>query len=272
METPPIPPIPPLPAITREGLRFPQSFTFKLYVRSQSRTGGTLFIRGLTRLGTFTFKHVLLSTKVRKEETFNIPDIPLFLTAQIDTENSYAGYNYASVTLQLNDDKMFELCSGYIYSGRGISYPPAVREPITELPGFETAITGTNPAAGAECIDAVPAADQWLLRAYTVTLVTDANVANRQVHLRIWKGGGESANFVSPATQAASLTYTYVFAPMGTAPTTAIDNYVYIPIPDNIILNNTEQIRTVTTNKQATDNYGAPVITVGSFLTPYDGS
>lgn len=124
-------------------------------------------------------------------------------------------------------------------------------------------MAGADPAAGAEVSDAVPAGKFWKLIAVFLTLVTDANVANRRVHVTIDDGTTVFYRRGSNATQAASLTQSYAWA--GEAQEAAVrDTFVADPLP-TIQLPAGARIKTVTVNKQAGDNYGAPQYYVEEF-------
>lgn len=127
-------------------------------------------------------------------------------------------------------------------------------------------VTGTDPAANTECSDAVTAGKVWKLMAYSVTLATDANVANRNVALVI--DDGTTANVVAafpsyPTNITASLTKRLAWTAASTLGYSVIgqDQLANSLAPD-LVLGPGMNIRTVTTNRQAGDNYGAPLLYV----------
>jgi hypothetical protein len=124
-------------------------------------------------------------------------------------------------------------------------------------------VAGGDPAAGAEVSDAVPAGKVWRLISVLLTLVTDANAANRRPHITIDDGTTVFYRRGSNATQAASLTQNYVFA--SEAQEAAVrDLWVADPMPQLELLGGS-RIKTVTVNKQAGDNYAAPQYYVEEF-------
>lgn len=127
-------------------------------------------------------------------------------------------------------------------------------------------VTGSDPAAGAECQDAVPAGKEWRLIGIKHQLVTDGNAATRRVHITLDDGTTVFKRHASNATQAASLTQHYSFGgpQVGTA---VLDLYVTDPFPE-IALPAGYRINTVTVNKQAGDNYAAPLYYVEEFDAP----
>lgn len=149
------------------------------------------------------------------------------------------------------------LVQGYITSQMRRSWPPAALTMAVEGAGALRSVTGTDPAAGAEISETVPTSTRWRVRALSCQLVTDATAANREVSLVI--DDGATTIFTSPAgfTHTASLTRRYSAAPIGaqTAPTQGTDRQIVIP---DLELPAGARIRTVTTNLQAGDNYGAP--------------
>lgn len=125
---------------------------------------------------------------------------------------------------------------------------------LTVIPAFKVAAV---PAAGANCV--LTSNEDLLIRAVFVALVTDANVANRQVHFTFENASGVVyARFTAGGTQAASLTRQYSGQPtLYASPAVADTNFVVAMPPDGIVLPNGGKIKTVTTLIQATDAFGA---------------
>lgn len=122
---------------------------------------------------------------------------------------------------------------------------------------FITTTASSDPAAnGSEISATVPAGQIWFLQGARVSLVTDANAANRTVAMTIDDGTTVIQRFTSPSTQAASLTYGYTFT-AGAANATVLNLEVVVGIGTNLLLPPGYRIKTVTNNVQATDNYGA---------------
>jgi hypothetical protein len=107
--------------------------------------------------------------------------------------------------------------------------------------------------------DAVPAGKVWRLIAVLLTLVTDANVANRRVHLTLDDGATVFFRRGSNATQAASLTQNYEFAARCAGSRGARPVRRRSASDDRSAAG--ARIKTVTVNKQAGDNYAAPSTT-----------
>lgn len=126
-------------------------------------------------------------------------------------------------------------------------------------------VATTDPAANVEISQTVPAGQFWQILGARVALVTDANVANRTVALTIDDGTTVVNSYVSPSTQAASLTYNYNFVAGGVNVTT-LGTDVGVQVGPNLILPAGYRIKTVTTNRQVTDNFGVMTIFVIAWI------
>jgi hypothetical protein len=129
-------------------------------------------------------------------------------------------------------------------------------------------VTGADPAAGSEITDAVAAGKYWKILSVEFSLVTAVAVANRTVQVVIDDGTLEL--FRSPALtiQTASLTWIYSVTSI---PSQAQANaVVLISIPLGLLLGTGYRFRTVTTNIQGADNYGAPQYQVWEYDTSQD--
>ena len=125
-------------------------------------------------------------------------------------------------------------------------------------------ITGTNPNAGVETNETVPAGVQWLLRSWRATLVTSSTAGARNVHLIVDDGITILWNSVANLTQAASLTRNYnafhIDALVG-----ASDSEIYINMQPDVLLGAGFRIRTLTTLFKVDDNWAAPQMLVEEF-------
>jgi len=135
---------------------------------------------------------------------------------------------------------------------------------ITKSP-VRKAITGADPAAGADINEAVPAGKWWKLLSVKFTLATSAVAANRRPALVLEDGAAvEFWRWRTGVDQAASLTRTYQFL---TSLSTEVDrsttfNELYEPLDEDLVLPPGGRVKTVTQAKDAGDNYGAPVLYV----------
>lgn len=117
-----------------------------------------------------------------------------------------------------------------------------------------------DPAAGSEVVITVPGRGSWELLAFTLDLVTDITVANRQVGLGFGDQTREYAHLPSPGDQAASLTVAYTWVRgLGAVLGSIASGKVALPLPE-LILPPGYQVATETVALQAGDNYGRPTL------------
>lgn len=128
--------------------------------------------------------------------------------------------------------------------------------------GVLRSVAGTDPAANVEISETVAAGKFWRLESITFALVTDASAANRLVEIVIDDGTNVLARIPAPAVQAASLTRTYTFARGGYDRDSSTNSLTQLAGLPDMVLGPAYRVRTVTTNRQATDNYGAPQLLV----------
>lgn len=120
-------------------------------------------------------------------------------------------------------------------------------------------VTGTDPAAGAEWTETVPAGVVWDLISVLATLVTDATVADRSPRLRIGDGASVFLDVPPVAVQAASITGRYLWGRGLTGTNIGAGQAAGIP---DLRLPAGSTIASLTGNLQAADNWGAPVLYV----------
>lgn len=157
------------------------------------------------------------------------------------------------------------LLQGYVTSAARLAWPGSPIESSTAGVGRLRSITGTDPAANTEISETVPAGVRWRLVAAKLILVTDANVANRNVELIVDDGAGSFLQLSGVSTQPASLTVRYNLSSAGAAGALG-GNDVLIPIPPNLWLGPGFRFRTQTNLLQVTDNYAAPQYVVEEFI------
>jgi len=122
-------------------------------------------------------------------------------------------------------------------------------------------IVGTNPAAGAEIVETVPAGVQWRLIAMQAGLVTDVTVINRLVVLVLDDGVNIFVYAGSSSIQAASqlLRYTFgAFSRQGDV----LGGAILCGYPEGIVLGPGFRFSTLTINLQAGDNWGPSIYMV----------
>jgi len=134
-----------------------------------------------------------------------------------------------------------------------------------EAPGAIRAIVGTDPAAGAELSETVPAGARWRLLALNATLVTDANVANRRPVFYVDDGTNVLLNVGTVTDITASSTIPVNVHPGIGNPISSAGVHD-VPLPPGLMLLAGYRIRTVTTLLQAGDNWSAPRLLVEEWL------
>lgn len=137
---------------------------------------------------------------------------------------------------------------------------------IQHLHGRIRSITGTDPAAGAEISETVPARRRWKLTGILFTLATDAAAANRRVILVIDNGTNTIYALPSDTLQTASQARLYLFTPQPVAQFQIVNDF-FLPLPI-LSLAPGYQIFTNTTALQAGDNYSAPQLLVEEWIDP----
>jgi hypothetical protein len=101
---------------------------------------------------------------------------------------------------------------------------PMMGDPKTVEPG--------NPAAGANFGVTVPAGENWQILSVAAKLVADANIANRNVILRLTTAGGRPMGYTTWGfAQTAGLTIRYLFQLQGQTLTVPTDARVFYPLP-----------------------------------------
>lgn len=157
------------------------------------------------------------------------------------------------------------LVQGYVTDTSRLAYPGSPIAASIAGPGVLRSITGTDPAAGAEVSETVPTNARWRPLALTVALVTAVAAANREVSLVLDDGANIYARVPSGFTQVASLTRTYSTFHHAPRNTIAQDNTLNFPLP-RLDMQGGHRIRTVTTNLQAGDDFGAPQLLVEEWI------
>lgn len=223
------------PFLTREMLKFEKATSFALIVQSNSVVATTVVIRGATRDGLFTIKHTTTSNEVTQTESFNLPDIPIWVSATVTALDVEPDECYVQLSFALNGDVMQPLAAGYIYGTTTVSWPSNnIKSPVPDAWSAPKTTAVSNPAAGSNFTFTNKSYTFSEIISVTFTLTTSATVANRRVHLSIFDGGLGNLDFHSSTDQAASLTRNYTCCAIGGAGSYANDNDIIIPIPPNL--------------------------------------
>lgn len=171
-----------------------------------------------------------------------------------------------------------EFISDFLDNTHQPSYPAGGKSPLFYAgQGRIRTVTGADPAAGAEVADTVTASHRWNLLAVEVVLVTSGDAANRNVALFIDDAGATVTRrllLTDSTNQTATQTRTH-----GWYPGTAAIDAASVSVTDTVTvlakfpmtlplrgLGPAYNIRTVTTNIQAADDYGAARYIVEEFI------
>lgn len=157
------------------------------------------------------------------------------------------------------------LAHGYIDGTFSLQYPFPQSHPAFSGYGRPRVIVGTDPAAGVEISETVPTNAMWRLRSVQMTLVTDATVAARTPHLVIDDGTDIQQRIPSNAGISASTTQPVCWCPIGDDTPSSTGAHG-APHPMNLFLPPGSRVRTLTSNLQAGDDWGAPVLSVEEWL------
>ncbi len=129
--------------------------------------------------------------------------------------------------------------------------------------------SGTDPAANVEIAQEVATrAGGSVLWVAKITLVTDATVATRTVTFKVDDGTNVLWQRISPATQAASLTRVYYLYQDLVVEDAAFDGNGEIKLRIPLAVARFRpgwRLVTSTANRQATDNFGAPLLAVNDY-------
>lgn len=131
--------------------------------------------------------------------------------------------------------------------------------------GRMRAITGTDPAAGAESSETVPTGKLWVLHSWFASLVTDINVANRIFQLVLTDSAIQVAVLQTQLVQVAGQTVRYLLmAGLGYERVAAVNARLLVGLP-LIVLSAGATITTSTSAIQVGDNWTAPNLRVQEF-------
>lgn len=193
----------------------------------------------------------------------------LSCVATLASGNASRGQCYVRAMVQRSTGtpmvKLHNVLGGYVTDDYSPSFPYGKIEGPLEGPGNLRSITGTDPAAGSEMSESVPTGARWRLHGVQVVMVADANVANRQVVLKIDDGTNLLFSAGATVNQTASQSNRMYFASYGTEDTSnssALLNF----IPVTTLLLPGWRIRTITDNLQVGDNFGAPQLAVEEWI------
>lgn len=258
--------LPQLPFVTREMLKFGPEATIELRVRVRSTRTSAFTVRGMSRNGVFAFGLTTTGVGNTLSEDFRVSDIPTFVTVQSNVTTIEQGEIFVEVTLLVNASPVAILCAGYIYGIHSIGFPGPNTPDSRPGGGVINVIESADPAAGTELTDTVNANEVWRIQSIALTLVTDANAADRRVHISITDGANEIFRTFTAIEQVASTTRGYIFAHQVAVADREDNGIILVPLSAPLLIPNPFVISTVTTNIQVGDDFGVMRILVERFI------
>jgi len=154
-----------------------------------------------------------------------------------------------------------QLVAAYIGEGVIASWPQGRLRTPRDGRGWLHVVAGTQPAAGAECIEIMPAVSHREIRGVHLRLQTSAAVANRQIVVQFDDTVNAFFTVTSTYLQVAGQLVHYYVAGNGLLSANVLGN-VNLPMPERVPLEAGWALRTVTANIQAGDQYFAPAYLV----------
>jgi len=265
-----VPPEQPLifPFLTRKMLKFEHGTNFTLRIHHYANATGEIEILGATREGPFRFTRGHAGDLALETQDFNVPDVPIFITIRTSNSSHLRGDQYVMLNLFIDGNEHVLLTQGYISHMESVSWPSQVTQSNLPNHGLFRSVAGTDRAANTEITETVPSNVTWRFISMVFTLVTDANVANRNVHMRVTDGTNLLAETTSAQNQAASLTRVYSILAGVRPQDTSEDDNIANNLPGDMFLPEGFTIETSTTNLQVGDDFGAPRLFVEQFITP----
>jgi hypothetical protein len=256
------------PFLTRKMLNFEHGARFGVRISSQGNTAGVITIRGITKEGVFTFKHAVLSTGAIATDNFNLPDMPIFLSAADESGTFKQGDAYITVTLTLNGDRLTELCSGFAYSQKAVTYPTSNGGDIHPGKGRIRFIAGTTPGATQKIQWAVPAGRVWRLLSATWENEFDGAGSARTIFINIFDTAEDRQYMTFPPSSTVAIDsqdfmYWNIY---GVAPGTTVGGDIINYLPQDIYIPEGFNIGVTGVNLRAGDIFHNPFIQVEEFL------
>lgn len=157
------------------------------------------------------------------------------------------------------------LLQGYIATVPRLAWPGSPIGSALTPNGRHRVITGSDPAAGAEISETVPAGARWRLAIFNFGLQASAAAANRLPLLTIDDGASIVWQVGANVALTANLLGVYRTA-IGAAASVIGTQHYTLPLPSHLMLLPGYRIRTVTTALDVGDNYTAPIYVVEEFL------
>ena len=249
-------------------MSIPRGFT-QLQIESWSNAVRTVRLAGILDGIPFVHEHVTAGDRSLVSELFFLDTHKHSLPQTVNASVAAAvrrGEIYVRISVVWSNSVVQRLSAAYLTGGKTIAWPPGVFESSTEGQGLLRTILGTNPAAGAEVIETVPANARWRVKAVYLFFDTDATVIDRLINFSFDDAANIFLTIELLDTLGANELGNVYLEDWGfqEAAFSAADR-IKVPMPPQILFQGW-RFFTTTTNIQAGDNYGNPIFTVEEWI------
>jgi len=256
------------PFTVRDMLAFQHGAAFGLRIVSQSSSTAPVIIRGMTSEGLFAFTHIPTDNSIIATENFRISDIPIWVSVTDKAGSLVQGDTYITLSVTINSDILYELCSGLVYRQKSISWPQISSLDMRPGGGKIVDKTGNDAAAGAETGITVPAGQIWRFIGAELNVVMSVQAAARRVGLLFNLVSGTDILCAASADQIASETWKFSCAAYGSNVTPPSELTAQINTPRDLLLLPGDNVQSSTVNIQTDDNYAPIILRVEQFFNP----
>jgi hypothetical protein len=255
-----------LPFLHRGMFNLPKNFKLQLRLVVYSAIAGSLVVHGFTKSSIIKGVASYSGSLSGAVSDFEIDDFPIYISVFDELSLYHQKECFVGLYIMINGDIVSQLSSGYVGRTNALTYPAGLRSYGSFDTGcFKEVLIGA-PGAGSNYSWTQTEFVKSKLLGGRFTLLTDANVANRRVHITLNDSSGVYTDCYSSIDQAAGVTYTYVFAPFPVVQTTANNNIIQIPIPPGLCLHYPYGLQTAILNIQAGDTLSSCRMQVEEFL------
>lgn len=161
-----------------------------------------------------------------------------------------------------------ELLADYVTARQAVAWPGSPIRSSIEGGGCIKTFEGTQPAAGADIFETVPDNTRWELIAVRAVLTCSSTAANRkaQLFIRDQVAGSYAAGFTRFVSASANQQHFHYWGRSVDEVNVQTENWWAIPLPHDVILLATHQVRIFALAMQAGDQWTAPFLHVREWL------
>lgn len=238
-------------------------------------SGAVYTISGL-QIGTDGALHELqfvrtpTSDRVLNTYTFPLDEgFLLGLTVRVSSGAVTRGSAYTQVSLVRGSGvtllPLHTLLADNVATLSRLGWPGSPIRQSIEGPGTIRFVIGTQPAAGAELSETVPAGARWRVLGWRSALTTSATASDRRPTARARSGANAICRWNAPVVQPASYVSTYMWGAggWGNTPVFAFSSEWAM---NEVILLAGQILDTLTTNIQSGDQWAAPAMLVEEWI------